>query len=109
MTGLQGLDVSIRLHQSNLRLEKLWLSPVMNVRGLKKFILDISYMAYDIFDNEADYVRPNAETLRFRRKLTETVCQPRSRQIRSLENINKSGIENTDLEIDDGVRMSTTV
>ncbi|MCJ1234347.1 hypothetical protein MMC14_002308 [Varicellaria rhodocarpa] len=81
MTGLQGLDLAIRLHRGDFRLEKQWLKPVMKVRGLKKFILDISYMAYDIFENEADYLRPNADTLNFRHEVIETVCQQPHEQL----------------------------
>ena len=96
MTGLQGLDVAIRLHRGDFKLEKQWLQPVMKIRGLKQFILDINYMAYDIFDSDAEYMKPNADALKFRRKVAEMVCQPRSRRPQPAKNADKSRGKNKD-------------
>ena len=43
LTGLEALDLTVRLWMSDIEDEGQWLNEVGKVRGLKKFVLEVSY------------------------------------------------------------------
>ncbi|MCJ1353200.1 MAG: hypothetical protein MMC33_003185 [Icmadophila ericetorum] len=71
MTGLTDLDVTLRICRPyELSLEKIWLKPLMDIRGLRRFILEIVY-------NYNNFRDPEGEVLAFRKEIERAVCQPR--------------------------------
>lgn len=72
MIGLTDLDVTLRVCRPyELNLEKIWLKPLMDVRGLRHFILEIVYNYNNLHD-------PEGEVLAFRKEIERAVCQPRN-------------------------------
>ena len=74
MTGLVALDISLVIWlpqlQSYYGHEKVWLKPLIDIRGLKQFVLDIVYGC----DDDS---RPTEDALAFRREIDTAVHRPR--------------------------------
>ena len=43
LTGLEGLDLTVRLWMAGVEDERPWLGEVAKVRGLKTFVLEVKY------------------------------------------------------------------
>ena len=95
MQGLIGLDLTFRLFRGPYEQEKIWLKPIMGVRGLQQFILEIVYQNYEMINEDG----PSEDVLKFRKEVEAVVCQPRNRKLWRARSFDKP----TNSEIDSRV------
>ncbi|MCJ1476075.1 hypothetical protein MMC13_004740 [Lambiella insularis] len=71
LTGLEAIDLSVRLWVLAFESEKSWLSEVAKIRGLKNFVLQINYPRVALYED--DGFRVDGDTMAYRLQVAESV------------------------------------